>query len=180
MARCLAMVDLKILVLPAALLSFGAMSGCDRHKAVNPPTQPAEAINQPDVAPAASGSSGGRIAGTGPISFVGRWAADVAWCANPQGPKSPILITPIRFETPNKSCHIYSVDETATGYLAVLQCQTRAQPAVQAQGAVHQERVHLAVAGQTLTATYPDQGDAQIKLRKCTTLADIAPTPVTP
>lgn len=150
------------------------VSGCGRHEAVNPPTEPAQAIDRPDVAPEATGSSGGGVPGTGPASFVGRWSRDVAWCANPQGDRRPVEITPIRFESPDRSCHIYSVDETANGYLAVLQCDA-ANPA-------RQERVLLTVAGQTqtLTLTYPDEADARVSLHKCTTLADLAPTKVEP
>lgn len=160
----------KILVLSLLLAPIAGLGGCDRHKAVNPPTEPARAIDQPDVAPEASGSSGGRIAGTGPASFVGRWASDVSWCADPRGTNRPIEITPIRFEGYENSCHIFSVDQTATGYLATLQCES--------QGVAKQTRAHFAVAGQTLTLTYPDQGDAQVKLLKCTTLGDVAPTKV--
>ncbi|CAN5202589.1 hypothetical protein BH09PSE1_BH09PSE1_17260 [soil metagenome] len=167
------MSGLKILVLSALILPL-AVGGCGRSKALNPPTEPAQAIDQPDVAPPATGSSGGGVAGTGPISFVGRWTADVSQCANPQGTNRPIQITPIRFETSDKSCHIYSVDETANGYLAVLKCRPQGQP----QGVEHQERVHLSVVGQTLTLGYPDQGGAQVKLLKCTTLTDVAPTKV--
>jgi hypothetical protein len=166
------MTAVKILVLSAAAVSLLASAGCGRSKAVNPPTEPAQGINQPDVAPAATGSMGGRVSGTGPTSFVGRWASDVAFCANPQGSNRPIEITPIRLETSDRSCHIATVDETATGYLAALQCRAPGQP----DGAMRQERVHFAVVGQTLTLTWPDQGDAQIKLLKCTTLADVAST----
>lgn len=158
------------------ILALPLLAGCGKHKSVNPPTEPAQAINQPDVAPPATGSSGGGVAGTGPTSFVGRWASDVSWCANPQGAHRPVEITPIRFESSAKSCHIFTVDETANGYLATLQCRAQGQP----DGPVHQERVSMSVAGQGLTLTYPDQGDARIKLLKCTTLADIAPTKVEP
>lgn len=154
-----------LLICPIALVA-----GCERHQAVNPPTEPAEAINQPDVAPKATGSSGGGVAGTGPTSFVGRWTSDVSWCTGPQGARRPIEITPIRFEAPDKSCHIYSVDQSATGYLAVLQCD--------ATDPTRQERVHMSVVGQSLTLTYPDRADARVTLLKCTTLADIAPTKV--
>jgi hypothetical protein len=168
------MTGLKFVVLPALVLVVAGLSGCGRHRQVNPPTEPAQAINEPDVAAPATGSAGGRVSGTGPASFVGRWAADVSWCANPQGEHSPIQITPIRFEAHGNSCHIYSVDETATGYLAVLQCQS--------QDAKRQERVHLSVVDHVLTLTYPDQGDAQVRLHQCTSLADVAPpsTPTSP
>ncbi|CAN5388984.1 hypothetical protein BH10PSE1_BH10PSE1_15470 [soil metagenome] len=170
------MAQMKTVVLFALVLPALALAGCGQGKKLNPPTEPAQAIDQPDVAPPATGSSGGGVAGTGPVSFVGRWAADVSWCANTNGENRPIEITPIRFETSQKSCHIYSVDETANGYLTVLQCR----PAGQSRGAPQQERVQLSVVGQMLTLTWPDQGGAQVKLLKCTTLADIAPTKVDP
>jgi hypothetical protein len=162
------MSGLKVLVLSVLVAPMLGLAACGRHESVNPPTQPAEGINQPDVPAAATGSTGGRVPGTGPASFVGRWAADVSWCVNPQGAHRPVEITPIRFEGYENSCHIATVDETATGYLATLQCQ--------AEGATRTDRVHMSVTGQILTLTYPDQDDAQVKLTKCTTLADVAPT----
>lgn len=158
----------KILVVTALVVPLLALAGCGRSDAVNPPTQPAEGINQPDVPAAATGSAGGRVPGTGPASFVGRWAADVAWCANPQGAHRPVEITPIRFEGYENSCHIVTVDETATGYLATLRCE--------AEGVTRPERVHFTVVGQTLTLTYPGQNDTQVKLTKCTTLNDVTST----
>lgn len=166
------MTQTKIVVLSLLMASAALASGCNRKPEVNPPTEPAQAIDQPDVAPEATGSSGGRIAGTGPASFVGRWASDVSTCTGPEGPRRPIEITPIRFESADRSCHIYSVDQSATGYLAVLQCH--------ADNPMRQERVHLTVVGKMLTLTWLDKGDARVTLHKCTTLADVAPTKVEP
>ena len=162
----------KLAVLPLLIGGVALAGGCGRQQAVNPPTEPAQAINQPDVGPEATGSSGVRVAGAGPVSFVGRWTSDVSQCTGPQGLHRPLEITPIRFESADKSCHIFSIDETATGYLAMLQCQ--------ADDPERLERVHMSVVGKALTLTYLDRGKASVTLLKCTTLADVSPTRVAP
>ena len=157
-----------LLCLSVVLLLLAA---CEDKTKVNAATDPAAAVDPAGLAAGPpTGSSDTRAAGTGPVSFVGRWAADVSWCANPQGANRPIEITPVRFEGVENSCHIFNVDQTATGYLATLKCQS--------EGGVHDERVHMSVAAQTLTLTYPDRGNQQVKLLKCTTLGDVAPTHV--
>ncbi|CAN5292224.1 hypothetical protein BH10PSE2_BH10PSE2_26660 [soil metagenome] len=160
------------------ILTFGlALAGCGKGGAVNAPTQPAKPVTEPGPAPgvpAASGSAVTARPGTGPVSFVGRWSENVAWCAAPSGAETPITITPVRFEDYQNSCHIYSIDQTASGYQAALQCINQGQP--------RNERVSMSVIDQVLTLTYLDRGPgAQVKLTKCTTLGDVsAAAPVLP
>ncbi|MBJ7485292.1 hypothetical protein [Brevundimonas sp.] len=151
------------------LLLFSAimtLAACERAE-VNPPTEPAAPLRDEDrIAPKATGSSDTRPPGTGPASFVGRWAADVSWCAAPQGERRPIEITPVRFEGYENSCHIASISETANGHQAALQCQS--------EGAARNERVQMTVVGDILALTWLDRGDTTVKLHKCTTLGEVA------
>jgi hypothetical protein len=104
------------------------------------------------------------LPGAGPRSFVGRWAADVSWCPNTTGPERPIEITTTRFEGYENSCAIASINQVADGYEAALTCT--------AEGTVSNERVHMAVTGQTLRLTWLNRDNAVVALTKCTTLED--------
>ena len=162
-------------LLPAMLL----VSGCGEGGGVNPPTEPAQAVATPE-APMGSPPPGDSMApmmpGAGPASFVGRWTSDVSWCAAPNGAQTPIEITPVRFEAPDASCHIYAIDETETGYAATLQCQPRSPPGSQAAASspTRTERVQMTVSGQVLTLHYLERGvtGRVERLLKCTTLTD--------
>lgn len=133
----------------------------------NPPTEPAEPIDTPEAeappGPPPPGT-GSILPGSGPRSFVGRWAADVSWCPNVTGPERPIEITTTRFEGYENSCAIATVDQVADGYEAALICT--------AEGAVTNERVRMAVSGQTLRLTWLNRDNAVVALTKCTTLED--------
>lgn len=162
---------LLMAILPAVAL----VSGCGEGGRVNPPTEPAQAVATPEApmgSPSPSDSMAPMMPGAGPTSFVGRWTPDVSWCAAPNGVQTPIEITPIRFEAPDASCHIYAIDETAAGYAATLQCQPRGQISGQAQTTT--ERVQMAVSGQVLTLHYLDRGvSGRVeRLLKCTTLTE--------
>jgi hypothetical protein len=57
-------------------------------EAVNPPTEPAQGDHLAVVdgaTDAPSDSMAPLMPGTGPTSFIGRWSADPAWCAEPGG-----------------------------------------------------------------------------------------------
>ena len=154
-------------LLAPSLFALMLVSACGENAGVNPPTEPAQAIETPEapgrsVTP--SSSTAPMLPGAGPTSFVGRWTADVSWCANPVGDHRPIEITPVRFEGYENSCHIYAIDETENGYAASLQCQS--------EGAAHNERVHMSVSGQVLTLDYLDRPGPAVRLLKCTTLTD--------
>lgn len=134
---------------------------------INSPTQPAPAIETSDAAvadPAPPPGVAPQLPGAGPRNFVGRWAADVAWCLNSAGPKRPIEITTTRFEGYENSCAIASIDQVADGYEAALACT--------GEGMEVRERVRMSVAGQTLRLTWLDRDGALVTLTKCTTLED--------
>jgi predicted small lipoprotein YifL len=149
---------------PAAILVILAVAGCGEAAPVNPPTEPAAPVTAPDPAAPADTGTVSMVPGRGPTSFVGRWAADVSWCANTQGPERPIEITPTRFEGYENSCSIGAVDQVADGYVATLACV--------AEGMSSQERVKLSVADGVLRLTWLDRGVGAVALRKCTTLAE--------
>ncbi len=149
-----------------SLLALLAVAACDRGEP-NPSIDPAEPGDTPEAAapPSTPPPGSGPIQpGAGPRSFVGRWAADVSWCPNTTGPEQPIEITTTRFEGYENSCAIASIDQVADGYEAALTCT--------AEGAVSNERVRMAVAGQALRLTWLNRDNAVVTLTKCTTLED--------
>jgi len=149
-----------------SLLAMFAVAACGPGEP-NPPTEPADPIDTPDAAAPPSTPPpgvGSVMPGSGPRSFVGRWAADVAWCPNITGAERPIEITTTRFEGYENSCAISAVDQIADGYEAALTCT--------AEGVVSNERVRLSVTGQTLRLTWLNRDNAEISLTKCTTLED--------
>ena len=163
-------IDLRAFALSALILGLGA---CGDNGPVNPPTQPAAPLSGEDpTAPAAAGQTS-MLPGRGATSFVGRWAADVSWCAAPQGANRPIEISSTRFEGYENSCEIAAVDEVADGYVATLACIS--------EGAGRSERVRFQVTQDVMKLTYLDRSGGPVTLRKCTTLEDTATKPaVTP
>ncbi|MFN4041108.1 MAG: hypothetical protein ACK4I0_05540 [Brevundimonas sp.] len=144
------------------LLLAGA---CGERTDVNPPTEPARPLERGSTAPSAGPSSvPANLPGAGPANFVGRWSADVAWCAAPQGDQHPIEISTTRFEGYENSCDITRIDQRDGGYEAALSCV--------AEGQTSNERVRMVVEDQTMTLTYLDRGRRQVALTRCTTLAD--------
>jgi hypothetical protein len=145
------------------------LSACEKMSPVNPPTEPARAIeiDDPGALPAAGQTS--MLPGRGAASFVGRWAGDVAWCAAPQGARSPVEISATRFEGYETSCAIAAVDEVADGYVATLACL--------AQGQARSERVRFQVTGDVMRLAWLDRVGEPVSLRKCTTLGDTVTTP---
>ena len=145
------------------------LTACGDNGPVNPPTEPAAAVTTENPsAPAARGQTS-MLPGRGATSFVGRWAADVSWCAVPQGTNRPIDITATRFEGYENSCGIAAVEEVADGYVATLACVS--------EGTARSERVRFQVTGELMRLTYLDRGGDPAELHKCTTLADTATTP---
>lgn len=148
-------------MIAAALVLSLAACGEDP---VNPPTEPAAPVPAAATGVPETPGAGGQLPGSGPQSFVGRWAADVAWCPNTEGPERPIMITTTRFEGYENTCAIDAIDERTNSYTAELTCT--------AEGVTSQERVRFAVDGQRMTLTYLDRDGAQVQLIKCTTLAE--------
>lgn len=152
--------------MPAVLLV--SVSACGESGPVNPPTEPAAPATVDDpTAPAPKGQTS-MLPGRGPTSFVGRWAADVSWCAAPQGDRRPIEITSTRFEGYENSCAIAAVQEVADGYVATLACVS--------EGTARSERVRFQVDDGVMRLSYLDRGGEPVMLRKCTTLQDTART----
>jgi hypothetical protein len=149
------------------------LSGCGEDGPKNPPTEPAAPITveNPSAPPARGQTS--MLPGRGATSFVGRWAAEVSWCAAPQGERRPIEITSTRFEGYENACEIAAVDEVADGYVATLACVS--------EGTVRSERVRFQVTQDVMRLSYLDRTGDPVTLRKCTTLEDTATTqPVVP
>lgn len=154
-----------------AIVSLSALLTACGEAAVNPPTEPAEAVETaPGAAPAAQRpvGVGALTPDTGPTSFVGRWAADVAWCPNTQGAERPIEITTTVFIGYENRCRIDAIEERADGYVATLACA--------GEGMTSRERVRMGVDGQSMRLTYMDRDNATVTLTKCTTLGDTAQT----
>lgn len=150
--------------LPAAMLSAIVLVACGQDAGVNPPTEPAAAVTSIDQTASADPGTTSMTPRPGPANFVGRWAADVSWCADPKGEARPIEISLTRFEGYENSCAIGAVEEVADGYVTTLACA--------AEGTSSQERVKMSVAEDVLRLTYLDRQGEPVMLRKCTTLAE--------
>jgi hypothetical protein len=150
------------------LLGCILLAACDDGtRGLNAPTEPARPIQGPaaeappaDTPPVARGMLPAR----GPASFVGRWALEAEWCADPRGDRVPITITTSRFDGYENRCAITSIDETDQAYVAHLSCES--------EGLHSQERVRLAATDKTLDVTWLDRSDRPVRLLRCTTLAD--------
>ena len=143
-----------------ALVAVLLLAACDR-QTVNPPTEPAAPIASPEVtpAPAEPPGVGPALPGSGPATFVGRWAGSAAWCANTTGAERPITITPLRFEGYENSCAITSLDQVNDGYELTLACE--------AEGDVSRERVRLSRQEDVLRLTWLNRNDAVVLLVRC-------------
>lgn len=148
----------RLRLVPFAVL---ALAACGQSE-VNPPTAPARPINTPEAqapAPTPPPGVGSIMPGSGPQTFVGRWAAQRGWCANPRGAERPIDISTTRFEGYENSCGIVSVSQIADGYEASLACA--------AEGQTSSERVRLAVQGDSLRLTWLNRNSAVVSLVRC-------------
>ena len=144
-----------------AILSVLMLVGCGRSEA-NPPTDPAAPIDTPEAQappPTPPPGVGSIMPGSGPQSFVGRWAADAAWCANPQGPERPIEISTTRFEGYESRCGIVSITEVSDGYEAALACT--------AEGSTSNERIRMAVQGEAMRLTWLSRNNAVVSVVRC-------------
>lgn len=145
---------------PLILTAILMLGACER-QGVNPPTEPAAAIATTEVAPPAPSPPGvgPSLPGAGPESFVGRWAAQAAWCSNTAGPERPIVITPLRVEGYENSCAITTLHEVVDGYEVTLACQ--------AEGMATGERVRLSVQDNVMRMTWLNRNDAVLLLKRC-------------
>jgi hypothetical protein len=130
----------------------------------NPPTEPAEAIDTAEaeaLPPTPPPGVGSIMPGSGPQTFVGRWAANGAWCANPRGAERPIEISTARFEGYENSCDIGSIRQVSDGYEAALSCE--------AEGTTSSERVRMNVQGDAMRLTWLNRNSAVVALVRCPT-----------
>ncbi|MDP2763872.1 MAG: hypothetical protein Q8O54_03435, partial [Brevundimonas sp.] len=128
----------------------------------NAPTDPAAPITTPEAEappPAPPPGVGSIMPGSGPPTFVGRWAANLAWCADPRGAERPIKITTTRFEGYENSCAIAAITQVADGYQASLVCAAEGQTA--------REQVRMAVHGESMRLTWLNRNNAVISLTRC-------------
>lgn len=157
-------------ILLAASAALG-LAACGDHASVNPPTEPAAALTTPEaLQPVETAGPGVSMPGTGPASFVGRWAADARWCPEGQVPDQAVTITPTVFQGYENRCDLTQIDELPGGYEAALRCRS--------EGQVTQERARFASTGPTLNILWLDRpGRPTTKLLRCTTLADTPRAP---
>ena len=149
------------------------LTACGESGPVNPPTEPADPVGVRDPTAATPRGQTSMLPGRGATSFVGRWAADVRWCAAPQGALRPIEITSTRFDGYENACSIAAVEEVSDGYVATLACMS--------EGAARSERVRFQVTDDIMRLTWLDRAGEPVILKKCTTLGSTARTqPVTP
>lgn len=144
-----------------AILAVFMLASCGPSE-TNPPTDPAAPIDTPEAEappPTPPPGVGSIMPGSGPQTFVGRWAADAAWCANLQGAERPIEITTTRFEGYENSCGILSITQVADGYQAALACAS--------EGQTSSERIKMAVHGEGMRLTWLNRNNAVISLVRC-------------
>lgn len=149
------------------VLSVLGLAACGQQPGTNAPTDPAEPIETAEAsapAPPPPPGAGSPQPGAGPASFVGRWAADVAWCAGPRGDRRPIEISTTRFDGYENSCAIAAIDQADDGYTAALVCQ--------AEGQTTNERVHMAVQGEGMRLTWLNRNAPVVVLTRCPTPGD--------
>ena len=150
-----------------ALLTVLMLASCGPPE-INSPTDPAAPIDTPEAKappPKPPPGVGSIMPGSGPKTFVGRWAANAAWCAKLQGPERPIVITTTLFEGYENSCGIASIVQVSDGYEASLVCA--------AEGQTENERIRLSVQGDSMRMTWLDRDEAVTTLSRC-------PAPVAP
>jgi hypothetical protein len=144
-----------------AVLAFLTLAACGQSE-TNAPTDPAAPIVTPEAdapPPTPPPGVGSIMPGSGPQTFVGRWAANAAWCANPQGAERPIEITTTRFEGYENSCGILSISQISDGYEAALACAS--------EGQTTSERIRMAVQGESMRLTWLNRNNAVISLARC-------------
>lgn len=138
--------------------AIALLAACGDNR-VNPPTEPASPLRTADAMQQVEPPGPSSLAGRGPRSFVGVWAANPLWCANPQGERAAITVTPMRFDAPGAACDIARIDETGSGYVATLSCATP--------NGVKTERVHMTTSGDVMTLTYLTRDMETVKLARC-------------
>ncbi|HST91281.1 MAG TPA: hypothetical protein VLJ13_03705 [Brevundimonas sp.] len=152
-----------------ALVLTTPLAGCGEPE-VNPPTRPAQPIVTPEAeapAPAPPPGVGTVMPGSGPQTFVGRWAANARWCARTTGAERPIDISTTRFEGYENSCGIIAASQVADGYEVSLACA--------AEGQTSRERVRMSVQGDAMRLVWLNRNEATVSLVRCATPDSVPP-----
>lgn len=142
----------------AAAVAPLVLAACEAPPQEAPAAPPAEASPAaqpeppPEPAPAAD-------RGMVEPPFVGRWAAEAAWCANETGAERPIRITASRFEGYENRCDIRSVVRNPEGWDATLACEAEGQRTT--------ERVRMQVRGDEMVVTYRDRDATAVTFVRC-------------
>lgn len=148
---------MKTALFPAAIAIVLLAACSDRQ--VNPPTEPAAPLRTPEAMQQVAPKGPSSLAERGRRSFVGVWAANTTWCARPEDERSPIVLTPLRFDAYGRKCDIARIDETSSGYAATLSCEV--------EGRSDTERVHMSTTGDVMNLTYVDRNMQTVKLARC-------------
>lgn len=130
------------------VLAF-ALAACSQADGDVAATSPA-----PAAPPSAAASPEPAAAG-----FIGDWAADAGWCADPTGAERPIRISQDRFEGYENACDIVSLDGGAGDWTAALVCLAEGQQSA--------ERVRMRVDGDRMELSYLDRGGEPVRLTRC-------------
>lgn len=134
-----------------------ALAACEAPPQEAPAAPPAEAppSAQPQPPEPAAAADRGMVE----PPFVGRWAAEAAWCANETGAERPIRITASRFEGYENRCDIRSVVRNPEGWDATLACEAEGQRTT--------ERVRMQVRGDEMVVTYRDRDATAVTFVRC-------------
>ncbi|WP_156085517.1 hypothetical protein [Billgrantia saliphila] len=93
------------------------------------------------------------------VAYVGRWAAEPAWCAR-GGEERAIILSPSRFEGYENICEMEATQESEDEWTAQLECS--------GEGTESSERIRLQLEDhEAMTLTWLDRDDAQVSLMRC-------------
>jgi len=142
------------------------LAACDPPGRVNPPTEPAQPIQGPGTSAAPPLRPSGMeplMRGAGAPSFIGRWAATAAVCAQ-AADQTALEITTTDMQGRGLRCAIETINERGQGYDALLSCETAAGQA--------EQPVRFEATDDTLRLIWLDQPNEQpLRLIRCSTLA---------
>jgi hypothetical protein len=98
---------------------------------------------------------------TVPPSYVGRWAADPAWCRNRPGTSDEIPITFTRrgMEGLENSCRFDRIGGGPAHWNIAMTCR--------GEGMTARDQIELSVDGNTMQIVYRSRSDAPVKLARC-------------
>ncbi|MCE8021412.1 hypothetical protein HOP51_15025 [Halomonas sp. MCCC 1A11036] len=93
------------------------------------------------------------------VAYVGRWAAEPAWCAQ-GGEERAITLSPSRFEGYENTCKMEASQESEGTWTARLECS--------GEGMESSERIRMRLEDhKAMTLTWLDRDDAEVALMRC-------------